>query len=344
MDRFADLLEELVGRGRFEIHGKGIQTPWGRVDGEITFKLKAGKVRAPFEMKRGPNRAALAQMEAYVQHARAPLTEAGVPKMILFADYVPPKLGDDVTRAGFGYLDACGNADLRLGDQVVIRIRGNRPEKQPKITGDPFGTAHLMQVGFILLTDPEAETLPYRQIAARAGVALGTVTNAVAHWRAAGLLRKTGPRTWQFEDRKAAIGPWVEAYAKRLRPALIHGRYRAKQDIHQEIAALLARPPQGWALTGPTAAEYMTDYYRAAELMMIVPPEGYAVPKHMNWLPDREGPITMMTAPAPAFGRHGVGAHDVPLAHPLLVYAELMARGPGREREVAELIRKAHLG
>ena len=111
---------------------------------------------------------------------------------------------------------------------------------------------------FVLLCRPDAVNLPYREIAEMAGVAHGTVGWVMPELPRLGFLVDVDKRR-RLVERERLLVRWVEAYARRLRPKLLLGRYRT-QDL--ELTTRIAVEQHNVLLGGETAAQRMTGHLR----------------------------------------------------------------------------------
>ena len=107
--------------------------------------------------------AAIAQLERLGQQA------------LLVADYVTPALADELKARRVAFLDAAGNAYLEQ-PHLLIWVKGQKPVDKPIAPeiGRAFQPTGL-QVVFALLCNPQTVNRPYRELAAMAGAAHGTV-------------------------------------------------------------------------------------------------------------------------------------------------------------------------
>jgi hypothetical protein len=158
------------------------------------------------------------------------------------------------------------------------------------------------------------------------------------------MIRRTGKKAWKFEDKETAFTKWTEAYGWRLRRRLMPVRFRPRTAIDQATADLTTRTIEvPWAFTGGKAADLLTGHYKAVDLTVVAACDADEFARPVGWMRDPEGPITVLRAPTDAFAAHRMIDNRFPTTHPLLTYAELTWTGGGREREVAEMIRKDHL-
>ena len=274
---------------------------------------------------------------------------------VLATRRVSDRLGEDLRAAGVGYIDAAGNAYL-FDPPTLILIRGMRTRADEKghgrVAGRAFGIAGL-RVLAVLLSDPATAALPYRDIAIAAGVSLGAASEAVSDLRRRGHIGggnggRTVTRLAELHRR------WLDEYADRLRPKLLLGRWRpAGWGVEELVDRLSASgiDDAKVALGGEVAAALLTRNLRPATATLHVAGKAGSsdAAKALRLLPDRNGPVAMLNQigsglRAPQEERVAESG-NVPLAHPLLVHAELAADpdADARLREAAQAIYQERL-
>jgi len=261
---------------------------------------------------------------------------------LLVTDYATPQVADALKAEGIAFLDAAGNAFLERPG-LLLWVTGRKPVA--KTTAPALGRAFQptgLQVVFVLLCDPDAVNLPYRELAQKAGVAHGTVGWVMPDLARTGFVDalKGRRRTKRLFQRARLLAQWVDAYARVLRPRLLIGRYHAAtldgwQDWPlQRHDALWGGEPAAALMTGHLRPGALTIYtgalpaLLAAERRLMKEPEPGRTTvvefRRKFWtLPDQDAP-------------HGT----VP---PVLVYADLLATGDGRCIDTAALVQKDHL-
>ena len=272
--------------------------------------------------------------------ADLPPSQAG-DRVLLLAPHVRQQQAAALERAEIDYLDLAGNAHLRAPG-LFVHVEGRRPQK------DSAPARGRPQKGWIktvmaILIHPELADAPYRALAERADVALGTVAGCMNDLDVRGhLLKGKGGRG--IVDRHALVALWVQAYIEALRPKLKERRFQVRaerrQDIWPRLQNVLAERAQPWALTGADAAGRGMPFFRADETEIYAP---------VRALEDREAQKALVAQPAARGGNLLVieppgplaitgGADDaLPVAPGLLAYAELRYRGTGQALEAAEL-------
>lgn len=269
-------------------------------------------------------------------------------RLLLLAPYVRPQQAEALERAGVDYLDLAGNAHLEAPG-LFVHVEGRRArERRPAAPGRPQRA--WIKTVMALLVRPELAQAPYRTIAERADVALGTVATCMNDLTRRGLLvgRKGNRR---IADRDALVALWVPAYVEGLRPRLDERRFQVRADGKQEIwtrlQTVFAERRQRWALTGADAAEREFHYFRTEETEIYAPAQGLEdreAQRALRAQPAVRGGNLLVIEPPGPLALPDATAGQLPVAPDLLVYAELRYRGTTQALEAAELLLPRVLG
>jgi hypothetical protein len=265
-------------------------------------------------------------------------------KPILFADYVSPGNAQRLREADVDYVDAAGNLLIHRPGKLHLLKSGARPrplaESRPARLFMPSG----LQVLFVLLVEPTAVEMPYRELAVHSGVALGSIAVIMSELKGKGYLtrRRAGA---SLVRRRELLERWVSGYSEQLRPKLLLGVFVAPEKdaganwLH--LREVLRQRQIDSAVSGGLAADELTHHYRGEDLTAFVSDWPKGVLQQLRWLPSPTGPITLLRQFSPAVRWSKGGEQQV--AHPLLVYAELLHSGRERERETARMIYERYL-
>lgn len=303
----------------------------------LALTLADGEVRELLvEIKRTNLTHALA--EGLIARAR----RATQQPLLVVAPKVTRGVGRHLGEHGVNYIDLAGNCWLEIDDRYMAVIEGRRaPDIEPR--GRGLGTAGY-QVLFALLAMPDLENATVREIARQAGTAPGTVTRALQRLEKEGfLLRDQGEQI--IRDRQGLLERWLHGYQTQVRPKWLIGRFRTRDDDpgrrEDRIADAIAEKAQDlrWAWGGGAGAMRLTGYYHGPETVLLVedPPGDLAA--MIRALPERDGPVILMEARAEL----AVAGPMEHVAHPLMIYTELLATRDERAREAAEEIRRRYL-
>lgn len=235
------------------------------------------------------------------------------------------------------YLDEAGNCHIDAGQRFFISVEGRR-EPLESIKRAPSRSAG-QQLLFVLAAKPEALDLPIRELAQLAGAGKSAAAEMLSRLTEEGILGAT--RSGRKILRPGLIlERWVSAYPD-VRRRWLQGRYRAQDSRVEELEErmLEALPADGWAWGGTAAAMRLVRHYRGPETVVYLRESAPDLPKRLRIVPDREGPISVLVTPPPLAYESRV-AH---VAHPLLVYSELLSSGDERAMDAATKIRDRFL-
>ena len=93
---------------------------------------------------------------------------------MLLADYIAPALAHRLEEEDVDYVDTAGNLLIRKAGRLHLFKSGAKPQRLREQTAARLPTRSGLQVLFVLLQEPTAASLSYREVAARSGVALGS--------------------------------------------------------------------------------------------------------------------------------------------------------------------------
>lgn len=290
------------------------------------------------------------EVKRWAQHANLGAVIAQVKALpgrgILVADYVNPNMANKLRENDVQFLDAAGNAFIDIPPVYVLVTGRRRPKEEARLGKEEANRAFDrtgLKVVFAFLCRPQLIAAPYREIAAAAGVAQGTVGWVINGLKGAGFVFDPGgkePR--QLLDYRRLLDRWVEAYPQKLRPKQHIGDFYAdrpdwwdKLDI-QEFHGY-------WG--GEVAAEAYTQYLTAKVATVYMPKAAHAkfmakarLQKPAKWAPE-EGANVRIYQP---FWRNEtipfLDLADPGLVPPVLAYADLVATADPRNLEAARMI------
>lgn len=265
----------------------------------------------------------------------------GQPAMLI-TDYLAPDLADELKERGIPFLDAAGNAYIKLTN-LLIWIKGQKPAV--KATAISAGRAFQptgLQVIFTLLCHPQAINLPYRELAKMAGVAHGTVGWVIPDLQQLGFVHdlqgKRGTRRLFQHER--LLNQWADAYARVLRPRTLIGRYYVA-DFDGWKNWPIAEYGTLWG--GEPAAAMLTDYLRPGELTLYAEKMPSLLAARHKFMKEAEPGHTAVVDVRRRFWNFPDDATHSNTVPPLLVYADLLATGDARCIETAKMIYDAYV-
>lgn len=236
---------------------------------------------------------------------------------------------------GANYLDASGNAHIAFGD-VLIDVRGRKaaPIAKHKSGLQSRGGVNLMspkraQVIFALLSWEHLLDEPVRSLAVASKVSLGQAQETLELLAQHGYLGRG--RGMVQTQRERLLEHWVGAYHSGL------GAKQLRLKLAGDISAPL-EPRRALLVSGESAAggalrpETLTLYSDERPTELI---------RQRRWQREDAQPNVFLKQKfweAP----NSTDTDKVGIAPPLLVYADLLATGDGRQREAASEYRRQH--
>ena len=249
-------------------------------------------------------------------------------RRLLVINYVNPNLAERFKNIGVQFIDCAGNAYINTG-AIFLFIKGNKNDnarnEQPTHHFNPSG----LQILFVLLCNPDFIRATYREIAEKAGVALGTVAWVIRDLKTQGFVINFGNKSRRLVKKNVLLRLWLIGYEQLLRPRLLVNRYHAQQHDWW----LNAKPIQ--EMWGGEVAAYKLTQYLKPEIITLYTPKLSAPMMLENKLRlDPHGEIEVM---APFWNFEYPEKKDN-LVPPLLVYADLMMQADGRTAETAKIV------
>jgi hypothetical protein len=321
------------------LHLRGMGVPVTVKTAGVGLRARAGRRAGAQEYAVSVKRhMSMATLGAALNGLRDLERERGMPALLM-ADYISPPLADKLREQGQAFVDAAGNAFIQQ-PETLIWVVGRKPEPRaaPEVAGradTPVG----LKIQFALLCEPALANATLREIAACAGVALGSVPAALQDLQEQGHLAVLGKQR-SLQTSRRLLDAWAQAYARRLRPKTLKGLYTTPLFDDWEQWGLA--PSDGlWG--GESAAQLLTKYLRPGILTIYTHrlPPPFMAKQRMSKAPDGAAE-RIVEWREPFWGEMPAGVRP-DVVPPVLVYADLMATGESRCIETANLIYEQYL-
>ncbi|HWZ42832.1 MAG TPA: type IV toxin-antitoxin system AbiEi family antitoxin [Candidatus Saccharimonadales bacterium] len=295
---------------------------------DALIELEAGKkpLRFLVEIKR------VDRLDTATQ-ARAFWREGKQPALLLVAPFITAHAAQRCRELRLFFMDAAGNAYID-GPGIYVFVTGNkRPIELPVVQGGRMNNPATMKVIFALLCQPDLIGCPYREIAAAANVALGTVGPAIKELEKRGHMRtfRTATPQRKLADPERLLKEWVEFYPANLRPKLRPRRFLAP-DFMPFAEINLEKYGGYWG--GEVAGARLTHYLKpqTATVYADQPPARLAADNRLR--ADLHGNVEFLDI----FWNADTIRHRPGVVPPILAYADLVATQDGRNLETARLL------
>jgi hypothetical protein len=271
----------------------------------------------------------LSQLEEMKNNSNRPI--------ILIAEYISKKATHDLKERGINYIDVAGNSFIKYED-LAIFVEGQKNTKKDKTNQSRAFQETGLKIIFHLLNTPEHLQDSYRRIAEQAEVSIGSVSNVMAELEELNYLLKTKQKR-AIKNTDELLERWVVEFNAVLRPRILRKRMRFVNqdqsknwrdiDIHTENGVLL------WG--GEPGGAIITENLRPEKFTVFTDLELSEVANKLRLIPSENGEVEILQK----FWKNG--ANYAQVAPALLVYADLMNSGFGRNIETAKQILRNEL-
>jgi hypothetical protein len=299
-----------------------------RVDTKLQLEAEGRIIEYQVELKRTLNDVVVGRLaQQFAQHPG---------RWLVVTRHVPRSLARKMRDMRMQFIDTVGNAYIDEPPTFIL-IKGNRAPPRARGFGvrGAFGHAGLRLV-FALLCKPELGNATYREVAGAANVALGTVAQVFNDLMVQGYLLDMGKRGRRLTKRRGLLDTWVEAYAGRLRPKTLLGRYATDRPGFWLDADLCPDNAQ-W---GAEVAAHKLTRYLKPEIITIYARKPVNDIVLRFRLRGREGGMIEIRQKFWDFQTEEVPPDIVP---PLLVFADLVATGDRRNVGAAGIVYDKYL-
>lgn len=271
--------------------------------------------------------------------ALAARNRTGPSPVLLATPHLTLALADECIEQDLQFIDLAGNLYIHAsGQYMLVTGRAATPEirRLASRSGRPAmsASASALRMIFVLLSAPELLNRPYREIAAAARVALGTVGSVFDDLRERGLLAGSDDR--RLLDPAALRQEWAINFPLRLLPKLNVRRFTAEDPAWWQQAELPAA--HAWWSGEVAAAKLTGQLVPGAQTLYVESTARPAVTmelvKRHRLRADPAGTLEIIDA----FWHLDVVRMAEVTAPPLLVYADLQRTRDPRNAEAAALI------
>jgi hypothetical protein len=290
-------------------------------DAIVDLLLEGRKHRFRAEIKTVDRFATPALVKAKAEKWREPI--------LLVAPFITHEVAERCRQIHLPFIDTAGNAYLE-GPGVLIYVVGqSRPAEYSEAKFRALNPAGL-QIAFALACQPALIQNTYREIATRAGVALGTIGPVMKDLAARGHVRFQKGLDRKLLDPEHMIEEWVIHYPVTLRHKLNPRRFQADPERLQQTDLL----PQNAYWGGEPAAGKLTQYLKPAQFTIYTREPIARLVAAARMRADAAGNVEILDT----FWNFEADKNLPDVVPPLLVYADLLATHDGRNAEAARMI------
>ncbi len=253
-------------------------------------------------------------------------------RWLLVTRFVPNNLAKKLRDLRIQFIDTVGNAYINRPHGVYIFTTGSKPVHPFRLAAQEsvLGGADVLVI-FALLNKQELGSATYREIAQEAGVALGAVAGVMRNLTRQGFLTGHQREKRTLMRKQELLDKWLTAYAEKLRPKKLIGRYTADQPAfwqHSDLQSYNAR----WG--GEVAANKLTHYLKPEVITIYTRRPLNDIVLGLKLRTDENGTVELRER----FWHFEDRGQRKDIVPPLLVYADLLATADARNIEAAKQI------
>lgn len=256
---------------------------------------------------------------------------------LVIGKYIALDVAKEMKENGINYLDMAGNCYIKNKD-LVIYIAGQKVHRKEKTNQTKAFQEAGIKIIFNLLSNPKNLQLSYRELAELADVSIGSVSNVMKELDELNFLQKTKLKR-VLKNKPTLLERWVIAYQDVLRPRLVKKQMRfTKIESAKNWQQLPLDQEDGisrWG--GEPAAAILTNQLSPEKFSIYTSENLQNIGQELGLVPDINGNVEILQL----FWKEKKNAKQVTPA--LLVYADLIGSGYGRNIEMAKRILEKEL-
>jgi hypothetical protein len=250
---------------------------------------------------------------------------------IFIAKYISADTAQTLKSLRINYLDTSGNCYMQTKD-FLIYVSGQKVQRKQKTNQAKAFQESGIKLLFQLLSNLDNIQLSYRELAELAGISIGSVSNIMTELEGGHFILRTKTKR-VLKNKPDLLEHWVIAYHDVLRPRLLEKRMRFSKK--ETLANWKSLSLKGKGLWGEEPGASLLTGYINPETFTIYTSESWQnISTALGLIPDKAGNVEILRQ----FWADESGDNAKQTVPPLLIYADLMQSGFGRNMETAKLI------
>ncbi|WP_458625996.1 type IV toxin-antitoxin system AbiEi family antitoxin [Winogradskyella sp. PC D3.3] len=263
--------------------------------------------------------------------------------VLVASKYITPKAKQLLKAQGINYIDSFGNAYIDLKDLKVYVEQGNAKPYNSEYSN--IFTQSGGQILFNLLKNPELINETQRNLAQISNVSLGSVSKFLKGLFDEGYSVKwNNQQKYQLVNKDALLEKWVILLNEKILPAHKIGTFTFSKTNKGNWKNQLMIPNVLWS--GEPAAALLTNYLNPEKFSMFTHLPKQEIIKDLKLLPDAHGEISIYKPfwlESNTVDRLLDYIKNQNIVHPLIIYAQLIYSGNGRNLETAQILYNEHI-
>ena len=250
---------------------------------------------------------------------------------VFIAKYISVDTAKTLKELRMNYLDISGNCYIQIGD-FLIYISGQKIQRKQKTNQAKAFQESGIKLLFHLLSNPDNLRLSYRELAKLSDISIGSVSNIMKELEEEHFVLKTKTKR-VLKNKLRLLERWVIAYHDVLRPRLLKKRMRFPKKETLSDWKLLSLQKKGLWGAEP-GASLLTNHINPETFTVYTSESWQNLGSALGLIPDDKGNIEILQQ----FWEKDDSNSEGQIAPPLLIYADLLQSGFGRNVETSKLI------
>lgn len=268
--------------------------------------------------------------EGFLICLMAPLGEKTDSKIVI-AKYIAADTAQNLKANNINYLDVSGNCYIKTKD-LLIYIIGQKVQRKQKTNQAKAFQETGIKLIFHLLSNPESLQFSYRELAELADVSTGSVSNIMTELETQRFILKTQKKRI-LKNKPELLERWIIAYHDVLRPRLLKKQMRfVKSENSFDWKLIKLNDRTNWG--GEAGAAILTNHLNPEQFTLYTNENWQSLGPIVGLIPDSNGKVEVLQR----FWEKDDEYSEKRIVPPLLIYADLMGSGYGRNIETAKII------
>jgi hypothetical protein len=256
---------------------------------------------------------------------------------LIASRYITPTAKELLKKYRINYLDAAGNAHMKLGG-ILIHIEGNKAKPPSENYKNRAFTKVGAKLIYTLLRNPESINLTYRRLSEISTCSLGSVSKIIDHLKEEKFIITLPGKKLKLVQQELLINKWIDVLSKQLLPYALIGRYDFAGRRKWYEINLKDGKEYSWG-SEPAASILTQKNFIPQEYSIYTSKKPSEVVKDLKLTPSADGALKVYQK----FWSDASMEKYAPTVDPLLVYAELIASKDSRNIEIATEIKEKFL-
>ncbi len=260
---------------------------------------------------------------------------------LLIAKSISASAKEILREKQINYIDMAGNCFIQDGRGLYIQIEGKKADLPSNRNKHSAFNKNGIKLIYALLLNDEIINESYSKIAEAANISKSTVGSILQDLSNKGFLIKLNKDKRKFTNKKELLERWVYSYNEKLKPTLKRGQFRFIKNHLQDWKSINLTNDAFWG--GEPAADLLTQYLSPGTWTIYSDMDKKDLVKKLNLVQSpREGEVKLYRIFWNRYKYSFIHQNRI-IAHPLLVYADLLATMDSRNFETATKVYEAYL-